>query len=536
MNNNFTRISQIKIIREYNNGEYKNCIQTLKNHFKNVEEFEVILNECRFLEFRDINLQILQLWKLKENIDKIIKDKKIDINDLKSIDFNSKYVPCLFDKNKIELAKEKCEFLLRINILKDCISLYNPFAFNKLFNMIYVYFNSYEDYEKAINDIFRSYFDIKEISVLRKISYLYFYYDKQNTKYPIIKNLINVYRFKNTNEVAKYLKECNIFDLNKVLNDKKVIELFSIEDQRLLNSINKEYSKERIVNDYENYKDKNVNITDSIDVIMNILIQEDTKENIYYKLKYEYKYSPYKLEQALKSKKVYKIYNNKALVDFALFIKDYIYVYDSIKNRKKEEKNNEEINLIIDFINSNLSIDEYCSDEVEKLNLIRALERVKKKNPELYNRYRMRIIENKKSEESLLYELSQKVLDKIKSNPNFDIIEYLKMTSVNHSDLIRGYKSNKDEINKSDLMILMSFVNNNTKGDEIDSNIKEKLYDTKQTYIFTENGKEIYIEATREDKDFVFSELEKNPNLNYTRPYSLILKRRVKKRFTEGNY
>lgn len=533
MNNNFTNLSQIDLIRKFDNKEYKHVIQLLKNYFDDARDFKIYIDKNKDNNYYDKYLSILIIFNEKETIDKVLRKIEVDINDIKNLDLDNDYIKILYDDSQIKRVKESINSLLKLDVLKRCLALYDEGEIGKVFNLIHVYFNDYYDYVDCINNKYKTHFSGRDIINLREISYQYFYFDFKNYKYSIILHLINVYKLNNTNYFINYLKRFNKFkiNLNEIVKDNNLLNLFNVDDQQLIVKIAKEYSKNMLDLESKNNSFKFSNITDSVDVVMNVLLQKENKYDSYYHLKYMYRYSPYKLEQTLKSKSIYNIYNNKTLVDYALFIKDYIYSYDSIKDIKKEEEKVKDINLVSDFISSNMSIDEYCEDYSEKQNLIRALERIKRKVPELYNKYKISISENKKSEESLLYELSQKIIDNIKKNPNFDIVEYLKLTNTNHSDLIRGYKSNKENINKSDLMLLINFVNKNTKGDEITEDIKEKLYNTRQTYIFNKDGKDMFIEASLEDKNYVFEQINANPNLNYTRPYALILKRRVKKRF-----
>ena len=210
-------------------------------------------------------------------------------------------------------------------------------------------------------------------------------------------------------------------------------------------------------------------------------------------------------------------------------INTYTKIQSEKRNKEKEKlKIKKAMILISDFIESNKTLDNYCKENnISKDKFNNQLKLIKEKNPTLYKKYIFYTNSIKEINDNKTNKLLEELINIIKANKNFTILDYYLITNIDPKKLIPIAKI---KLNSKDLKLFYNFINESKTKTVMSEQDKKDILNGK-TIIGTKfdknnnpipnTGKEI----TKEEIEQIFNFLKRNKIPIYPRVYKIALKR-----------
>ena len=210
-------------------------------------------------------------------------------------------------------------------------------------------------------------------------------------------------------------------------------------------------------------------------------------------------------------------------------INTYTKIQSEKRNKEKEKlKIKKAMILISDFIESNKTLDNYCKENnISKDKFNNQLKLIKEKNPTLYKKYIFYTNSIKEINDNKTNKLLEELINIIKTNKNFTILDYYLITNIDPKKLIPIAKI---KLNSKDLKLFYNFINESKTKTVMSEQDKKDILNGK-TIIGTKfdknnnpipnTGKEI----TKEEIEQIFNFLKRNKIPIYPRVYKIALKR-----------
>ncbi len=545
-----------QIIELYNSGNYVTTINMVSNYFRfdNKNEIEEYLKHNKSIdENQSSKLSIiLQEWLNWKNL--LIIDK-IYAKDTSNFDIykpyfktpqelvealESKIINSVLSKEQLERLKKFSNVMIEQipnqDILVKIIDEYeNTGSYIKVLNIVNNNFTDYVQLKSVIYNTIK--ISEQDREILRDISYIYKYIDKSDIAgtvfIAILKVVLNMYEYLDEKVVFKYLQEKYKYFPNLLDNlniDKYQDKYFSLNDLEKLKDISYKFKTEYLSNQEKmdeelnskyNYSHRIYNLLDLLELEnlpdMQII---DMIFNVY-KYKLTFLNSCFNSEKNfLKQKSIDKI---EGIFD--------MYSKNPTILLKKPVDIDQQLSLartlINDFINSKDTIVHYCNkNNINSWDFKNLINLLKLYDKELYDKYKQyqandKVIIDMKS----IYEC-QKVLEQLKNNKKFDILDYFNITKLTLKECLKIINTINDQNKKEDIALFRNFCNKNILNHELNDKEIEILYDMKHTFLIKDsNGTTKEVSATMQDKKNVIRYLKNNDIPIYSKVYSIALKK-----------